>query len=82
VLAKGKEIETLSAQLYATADKSAVQAQIKKLTTEQGEARISELKAIEWKPLWGKPAIFAGAVLILFVLLFKNPKRTPNPDPA
>jgi nucleoside transporter len=42
-------------------------------TKEQQTAlRKAELKSIEWKPLWAKPAIFAAAILILFVLLFKN----------
>jgi nucleoside transporter len=42
-------------------------------TAEQQTAlRTAELKSIEWKPLWAKPAIFAAAILALFVLLFKN----------
>jgi nucleoside transporter len=39
---------------------------------QQAALRKAELKSIEWKPLWGKPAIFAAAILALFVLLFKN----------
>jgi hypothetical protein len=55
----------------------AVTAQVASLTAEAGEARRNELKAIEWKPLWGKPAVFAGVVLLLFVFLFKQsaPKK-------
>ncbi|MEO6182011.1 MAG: MFS transporter [Verrucomicrobiota bacterium] len=34
-----------------------------------------ELKAIEWKPLWGKPAIFAALILLLFITCFRNPPR-------
>src|SRR5215475_14458624 len=41
-------------------------------TEQQAALRKAELKSIEWKPLWGKPAIFAAAILALFVLLFKN----------
>jgi hypothetical protein len=42
-------------------------------TAEQQTAlRKAELKSIDWKPLWAKPAIFAAAILALFVLLFKN----------
>ena len=42
------------------------------------EARRSELKAIEWKPLWGKPAGFALVVMVIFLALFKQtgPKKT------
>ena len=39
---------------------------------QQAALRRAELKSIEWKPLWAKPAIFAAAILALFVLLFKN----------
>jgi len=55
----------------------AVTAEIANLSAAAVEARKSELKAIEWKPLWGKPAGFAGVVLLLFVFLFKQsaPKK-------
>jgi len=46
------------------------------LSPEQKAAlRKAELKSIEWKPLWGKPAIFAGAILLMFVALFRSPPR-------
>ena len=35
-------------------------------------ARHDELAAIEWKPLWGKPAIFAAVILVLFLFTFKD----------
>ena len=46
---------------------------------QQAAMRKAELKSIEWKPLWAKPAIFAAAILALFVLLFKN-KMAAVPD--
>ena len=72
----GKQIDAANAKLAAAsgADKTALQDQVTKLTADQGEARKSELRSIEWKPLWGKPAIFAAAVLVLFVAMFRNPK--------
>ena len=36
--------------------------------------RRAELRAMDWKPLWGLPAAFAGGVLLLFGALFKEPK--------
>jgi nucleoside transporter len=76
VVEKGKEIEALQPKLAAAsaAEKPVIQSQIDKLGAEQTALRQSELKAIEWKPLWGKPAIFAAAILVLFVALFRNPK--------
>lgn len=49
--------------------------EIARLTEEQTAVRLDELRAIEWKPLWGKPAIFAGIVLLLFIIFFRGPKR-------
>ena len=74
----------LSAKLPAlgTAERTASEEQLKKLQAEQAALRKSELQAIEWKPLWGKPALFAGAVLLLFVALFRPPaKQQPSPAP-
>jgi nucleoside transporter len=80
----GKQIDAANAKLAAAtgADKATLQDQINKLTLDQGEARKSELKAIEWKPLWGEPAIFAAGVLVLFVLMFRNPKHGQIAAPA
>jgi len=80
--AKGAEISALEAQL-AQADpaaKPALQESINQLVTEKGALRESELKAIEWKPLWGKPAAFAAIILIAFVLVFRD--RAKRNDPA
>ncbi|MDX2033220.1 MAG: MFS transporter [Blastocatellia bacterium] len=52
---------------------------IKALEDEKNRLRHDELKAIEWSPLWGKPAIFAALILLLFILIFKN---TPGGKPA
>ena len=53
VQAKGDEIAAAE-----TAGASAEE--ITRLTDEKTALRLDELRAIEWKPLWGKPAIFAG----------------------
>ncbi len=50
------------------------------LVEEANELRLQELRAVEWKPLWLKPAGFAAAVLIIFLLLFRDPPRTSEGD--
>ncbi len=72
MVAKSAEIERLKS------DPAADKARITQLEQEKAELRRAELKAIEWKPLWGKPAIFAAAILVLFLLLFKNPKAASS----
>lgn len=75
VKAKGEEAAKLS-EAIAKADaasKTDLEAQLKKVNDEKGAARKAELKAIDWKPLWGKPAIFAAAVMLLFLAFFRSP---------
>jgi uncharacterized membrane protein YGL010W len=84
---KGQQIEELNSKLAAasTAERTTIEDQIKKLEAEKSALRKSELQAIEWKPLWGKPAIFAGAILVVFVALFRPPKKKesiPAPEEA
>jgi len=81
VVTKSKEIDDFSRMLplVSGAEKTSLEAQIKTAEAEKNQARKAELKAIEWKPLWGKPAIFAGAIMLLFVALFRNPPRNESP---
>jgi nucleoside transporter len=81
VAAKGREITELSNKMTVAQglERTALEDEIKKLTAERLALRKSELQAIEWKPLWGKPAIFAGAILVLFVAMFRPPvKKQPT----
>lgn len=73
VQSKGAEIAKLGEG--ANASDPAVAAQIKALETEKAALRKQELKAIEWKPLWAKPAMFAGVVMLLFIVFFKDGRR-------
>jgi len=84
VTAKGVEIAALQEQIDKadSAAKPALLASVSKLTEEQAALRKSELKAIEWKALWGKPALFAAAILIGFVLIFRDKAKRGNPEAA
>ncbi len=75
VVAKTADRDRVSAQV-ATADAAAkpgLEAQVAALDGEAAKLRHDELAAIEWKPLWAKPAGFAGVILVLFLLFFKTP---------
>jgi nucleoside transporter len=69
VVARTAEIDRLVA---SGVNDAASTAKLAQLQQEKTALRREELKAIEWGPLWGKPAIFAGIILILFLLLFKD----------
>ncbi len=77
VTAKTVEAQGLKDQLPDTpeSEKEAVKEQIAQLEEEAGAARKSELKSLEWKPLWGKPALFAAIVMVVFLALFKEQKK-------
>jgi nucleoside transporter len=74
MVAKSAELEQLKTRLAAAspAERATMESQIQRLEAEKNQLRQSELRAIEWKPLWAKPAIFAAVILALFLLLFKN----------
>ena len=74
MVAKSAEVEQLKNRLSTAneVDRATLETQIKQLEAEKTELGRAGLKAIEWKPLWAKPAIFAAAILALFLLLFKN----------
>jgi len=81
VQAKSAEMATLAVSLETASaeQKPELEATLKTLETEKAAARKAELKAIHWKALWGAPAAFAGLILLLFVALFRTPKKTPAP---
>lgn len=79
VIEKNREIEQLKSQLAAGSDRQTVQSQIDALEAEKTGLRQQELKAIEWGPLWGKPAAFAAIILLLFIILFRNGTRAQAP---
>jgi len=55
--------------------KEAIQEKLDPIDNQISSRPTSELRALEWKPLWTKPAIFAGAVMILFIILFREDKE-------
>ena len=75
------EAKAFATQVEAKGDEiksAADDATKKRLEAEQTELRRSELRAIEWKPLWAKPAIFAAIVMVIFGLLFRDKVETED----
>jgi len=74
VAAMGDELKVLKATLEKApeADRAAIKSEIETLTAKKTEVRRNELRAIEWKPLWLKPAIFAGIVMLFFAVAFHD----------
>lgn len=72
VAAKSEEIAAATEAL-GTNPTAAQQSALAALNEEKADLRHQELAAIEWKPLWLKPTMFAALILGVFVLLFKAP---------
>ena len=67
---------TLLEQIEA-GDSPALQAQLEALNAKKGELRIAQLQGMDWKMIWGIPAVMAVVVMIFFGLVFKEPE---NPE--
>ena len=74
MVAKSAELESIRAKIPAAtgAERTALETQASQVDAEKGALRKDVLKAMEWTPLWGKPAIFAAVILLIFLLFFKN----------
>ncbi len=75
-----KQVAAKADEIKAADEAGAPAEKIEELTVEKTALRKQELQAIEWKPLWAKPAAFAGIILVLFVLLFHEKGRVKSSD--
>lgn len=84
VNAIGDELKTLEQSLESAAgdDKLSIEQQIATLNEEKAVKRMEYLQGIEWKPLWGIPAIFAGVIMVIFALLFHDRGTDEEPAPS
>lgn len=80
VVSANNEIELLRKTMTPSSNREAIETRIAGLEAAKLDLRRRELEAIEWKPLWGIPAIFAAAILVLFMLFFRDDSRRPIED--
>ena len=79
-IALADQVAEMGDAIEAAKESGASEEEIAALESEKTELRLSELREIEWKPLWGKPAIFAAIVMLLFIIFFRSPKKTSAED--
>ena len=53
---------------------------IDELNQERKELRLAELKAVDWRWIWGIPAALAGFVMVVFIVFFRNPETEKRPE--
>jgi nucleoside transporter len=80
VTEKDDEIKIIKSQIADSPETppSNLVLSLEEATAQRNELRHSELAAIDWKPLWLKPCLFAAAVLIIFIFFFRDSQ--PNND--
>jgi MFS family permease len=73
-------IQVLVEQQQSASAPADAQAQIDHIRTETiPQLRKQQLQAIDWRPLWGVPAAFAGIVLLIFIAFFKENRIQESP---
>ena len=78
-IAQAEEVKALGEKI-TTATEAGDDALVTKLTAEKTTARHDELAAINWRNLWGIPAILAAVILVGFCVVFHE--RTDSPTSA
>ena len=72
-VAAGEQVKQITAQIAKLKESKGPEAEIKALEASQKAARLSQLKAMDWKTLWGIPAIMSAAIFLVFMVAFKEP---------
>lgn len=70
----GKQVERLTKEIADLEAKGTGGEQLTVLKSDLKNERIAQLKAMDWQMIWGIPAVFAAAILALFMVAFKEPK--------
>ncbi|MEM9445935.1 MAG: MFS transporter [Verrucomicrobiota bacterium] len=71
-----QKVQALSAQIESVqSNPVASSEQLAVLQTQLSQNRKKELQSLNWKNIWGIPAIMALVVLIFFALLFRDKKK-------
>lgn len=77
-VAAGEQVKELTKQIDNLKASNAPAAEIKKLEEVKKEARMTQLKNVDWQTLWGIPAIMSAAISLVFMVAFKEPAIRPT----
>ncbi len=74
ITAKGGEIFQLEKQVAERGldSAAALESRIAQLTSERNELSHKKNTLLDWKSIWFYPAVAAGAIMVLFALIFKD----------
>jgi len=66
------QVAALDERLEAGGDSAAIAAEKEPLETQIGEKSMRALELMDWRSIWAIPAIGAGIIMLLFLMLFKD----------
>jgi nucleoside transporter len=72
-IAAGEQVKQLTEQIAKIKASNGPAGEIATLETAQKAARLTQLKEMDWKTIWGIPAIMSAAIFALFMVAFKEP---------
>jgi hypothetical protein len=74
--------QVIAAEVAELKDQEPASPAIAAKERQMASLRLEELRAIEWRKLWAKPAIFAGIILLVFLVSFRELPRPPTREEA
>lgn len=74
--AYGEQVQAVSAEIEALGAIDQNSKLLVELNAKKTEYRMKQLETMNWKMIWGIPAIMAGVILLFFTAVFREPKNT------
>jgi nucleoside transporter len=74
--ALNKQAGELQTRIDALEAQGAPATELDALRTEKNALTVEALKAMKWGPIWTIPAVAAGLVMVLFLFVFKEDRRS------
>ncbi len=74
----GEQVQQVAGEIEVLEKMNAGADAIAALTTKKMEYRTKQLEAMNWKMIWGIPALMAGGIMLFFTVVFKEPKDVPD----
>lgn len=66
------EVQQIGARIAQLEQQGGAAAEITALAAEQSSKALEALQVVEWQTIWMIPAVLAGAILLLFLALFRE----------
>jgi Nucleoside H+ symporter len=78
---KGKPpLEKLLGQLSGSGNREQIAALNQEMATYREERSKLIIQTVRWRSVWTFPAVFAGAIMVLFVLVFRDDTARSQPE--